>query len=348
MKTRITEMFGMEYPIVLPGMSWISTPELVAAVCNAGGTGWLATTPLSPEETRNSIRKTRELTDKPFGAGCSLMMPGARDNAEILLEERTPIINLSLGKGEDIIDRCHAYGGKVIQTVTTIKHSRAAERSGADALQVTGVEAAAHGSEVGTLSLIRGISEITDLPIVAAGGFGDGQGLAAALSLGADAVAMGTRLAITRESPVHQKAKEFLLDKTFEETIYTRGEFDGMKARICDTPAARRALKSGSSVIRAFVPAQRAAREMGRSRYKVAVEAIARGPQVLFQLAHFFNAFHLIKASTEDGDLENGVLFSGSVQGQIKDIPSVPELLDRIIEEARQTIDELSRKLSDS
>ncbi len=114
MKTRITTLFKIKYPILLPGMSWISTPELVAAVCNAGGLGILATGPLSAEETRSAIRKIRSLTDKPFGAGATLLMPGARENAEVMLEEKVPVINFSLGKGDWIIKRAHGYGGKVI------------------------------------------------------------------------------------------------------------------------------------------------------------------------------------------------------------------------------------------
>jgi enoyl-[acyl-carrier protein] reductase II len=128
MKTRITELFKIKYPIILPGMSWISVPELVAAVSNAGGLGYLATGPLTPEMTRASIKRIRELTDKPFGAGCTLLMPGARENAEVLIEDKVPVVNISLGRGDDIIKRVHAYGGKVISTVTTEKHAVAAEQ----------------------------------------------------------------------------------------------------------------------------------------------------------------------------------------------------------------------------
>ena len=119
MKTRITELLGIKHPLVLPGMSWISTPELVAAVSNAGGLGILASGPLTPDETRSSIRKIRELTDKPFGIGVTLLMPGAKENAEIALEEQVPVINFSLGKGDWLVKRAHEYGGKVIATVVS-------------------------------------------------------------------------------------------------------------------------------------------------------------------------------------------------------------------------------------
>jgi enoyl-[acyl-carrier protein] reductase II len=179
-------------------MSWISVPELVAAVCNAGGIGYLATGPLSPDKTKESIARIRKLTDKPFGVGITLLFPGARENAEVAIAEKVPVVNISLGKGLDIIQRVHAYGGKVIATVTTIQHALAAEKSGADALQVTGHEAAAHGSQVGTLVLVPAIIDAVKIPVVAIGGIADGRGMAAALALGAEGVGMGTRLSMTK------------------------------------------------------------------------------------------------------------------------------------------------------
>lgn len=138
MQTRITKLLGIQHPIVLPGMSWISKPQLVAAVSNAGGLGILATGPLSAKETGEAIREIRRLTNKPFGIGCTLMMPGAKENCLVALGEEVPVINYSLGKGDWLAERAHGYGGKVIATVTTAKHAQSAKQSGADALQVTG------------------------------------------------------------------------------------------------------------------------------------------------------------------------------------------------------------------
>ena len=208
MKTKITELFGIQYPIILPGMSWISVPELVAAVCNAGGIGYLATGPLSPAKTRESIRRIRELTDKPFGVGATLLMPGAYESALVAIEEKVPVLNISLGKGETLIKKVHAYGGKVISTVTTVEHALAAQNSGADALQVTGHEAAAHGCHVTTLVLVPAVVDAVKIPVVAIGGIADGRGMAAAFALGAEGIGMGTRLSITKESPVHALAKQ--------------------------------------------------------------------------------------------------------------------------------------------
>lgn len=193
MKTRITRLFGIEYPIILSGMSWISVPRLVAAVSNAGGLGILATGILTAEQTREAVREIRKLTKKPFGANIALYFPGAERNAMVLIEEKVPVINYALGKGDRITEGAHAYGGKVIATVTTHRHALAAEKSGADALIVTGHEAAGHGGAVTSLVLIPSIVDAVKIPVIAAGGFADGRGLAAALALGAEGVSMGTR-----------------------------------------------------------------------------------------------------------------------------------------------------------
>jgi enoyl-[acyl-carrier protein] reductase II len=136
--TRVTKLFNIKHPIILPGMSWISTPQLVAAVSNAGGLGILATGPLTAEQTRESIREIRRLTSKPFGIGATLLMPGATENAKVAIEEKVPVINFSLGKGEWIVEQVHKYGGKVIATVVSEKHAKSAESVGADCLMVTG------------------------------------------------------------------------------------------------------------------------------------------------------------------------------------------------------------------
>ncbi len=126
MQTRITKLFGIKYPIILPGMSWISTPELAAAVCNAGGLGILATGVLSAEQTREYLRRTRQLTERPFAANVTLYFPGAERNAKILLEEKVPVVNYSLGKGDWIVEAAHKYGGKVIATVVNARHGKRA------------------------------------------------------------------------------------------------------------------------------------------------------------------------------------------------------------------------------
>lgn len=334
MKTRITKLFGIKYPIILPGMSWISVPELVAAVCNAGGIGWLATGPLNTEQTRESIRKIRKLTDKPFGAGVTLLMPGARENAEVLLEEKVPVINVSLGKCDWIAERAHKYGGKVIATVTTEKHARAAEKQGADALQVTGNEAAAHGSQVTTMVLVPAIVKAVKIPVVAIGGFADGHGLVAALALGAEAIGMGTRLSMTKESPVHEATKQAQIAGGIDDTIYSN-RFDGLYCRVLKSPQAEKSIKQGINLPRAMITGPRIARELKLPLFKLMLGMLAQ-PANMMKLAHMSTAFDKIKWATENGDLKKGVHLTGQIQGLIDDLPTVKEVIERTIKEAKE------------
>lgn len=343
MNTRLTELFGIEHPIVLPGMSWISTPELVAAVSNAGGLGILATGPLSPDETRAAIRKIRELTDKPFGIGCTLMMPGAKENSEVALEEEVPVINFSLGKGESLTQRCHAYGGKVIATVTTAKHALSAQSIGVDALQVTGHEAAAHGGDVTSLVLIPTIRDLVDLPIIATGGFGDGRGLLAALALGADGVAMGSRLATSQESPVHQNIKDNVIKKDQHDTVYSKN-FDGIPARYMKTPTSVKLTKKPMNFIMTALRATQAAKMVNQPVWKIIAGLFVQLDKIKL-LAYFGAAMPKLKTATENGDLKEGMQFIGQTQGLIKDAPNVETIITRIVQEACETHAKTATKL---
>ena len=332
MKTRITELLGIEVPILLPGMSWISTPELVAAVSNAGGLGILASGPLTPKETRESIRDIRKLTDKPFGIGITLLMPGAEDNLDIAIEEKVPVINFSLGKGDKLIERAHHYGAKVIATVVTEKHALSAQKSGADALLVTGHEAAAHGGDVTSLVLVPAISQSVDIPIIATGGFADGRGLMAAFSLGADAIAMGSRLATSSDSPLHQNMKDAVVNKSEQDTIYSKN-FDGIHARIMNTPEGIKATKKPMNFIVACIEAMKAAAIVKQPIWKIMLGMLAMMDKVKL-LAYFGAAVPRLKAATVDGDYKKGVQFIGQTQGLISDQPSVKEIFERVVKQA--------------
>ncbi|GAX20941.1 hypothetical protein FisN_1Lh399 [Fistulifera solaris] len=334
-RTRITQLFGCRYPLVLPGMSWISTPELVAAVSSAGGVGILATGPLTASETREAIRRIRIATDKPFGIGATLLMPGAKENAQVALDEQVPIINISLGKADWIADTAHSYGGKILSTVTNKKHAAAAIEAGADAIMVTGHEAAAHGGDVTSLVLITAIAEhFPEIPIVAAGGFANGRGLAGALALGADAVAMGSRFATTQESPLAQAVKEAIVKSNESNTIYG-SNFDGIPARVLKTPRSEKLMKSkpfiGTTIYRAF----QAADKMKLPLWKVLPGLIAQWDK-MFMVAQFGAATEALMAATVDGKLDEGVQFIGQSHGMIHDIPLVEDLVQRIITEARE------------
>jgi enoyl-[acyl-carrier protein] reductase II len=333
MKTRITELFGIQYPIVLSGMTGVSTPELVAAVCNAGGLGILATATLNFDQTRQAIRKLRTLTSKPFGANVPLMLPNAEKKAEALFEEKVPVINYALGKGDKLVKKAHSYNGKVIATVATFKHALAAKRDGADALIVTGHEAAAHGGEVTSLVLVPSIIDAVDIPVIAAGGFADGRGLAAAMTLGADGVAMGTRFMNTVESPVHPLTKNASIEKNIHDTVYT-DRVDGLPCRVMKSKGADRLIKDPIPLIRALVTSREAAKAFGFPWFKMLLGILAAGWRRSIQLARMANAFGPIQQSLEDGKWEDGVIPLGQITGIIHDTPTVKELFNRLISEA--------------
>lgn len=348
MKTRITELFGIKYPIIMSGMSWISTPEMVAEVCNAGGLGILATGPLNQEATRASIRRVRELTDKPFGANATLLFPGAMENAKVLLEEKVPVINFALGKGDWICEAAHKYGGKVIATVVNDKHARKAQEQGCDAVIATGHEAAAHGEEVTSLLLVPSLADVLDIPVIAAGGFGDGRGLVAALALGAEGIAMGTRFMATRESPLHENYKKLSVQKSVYDTLFSK-RFDGIYCRVINSPGARRQLRAGLNPVQLFkaLPNSRfIARQMHMPYLKLFFGVLFSGWKTARQLAYMANGFDSLNRATQNGDLEHGWLTVGQVTGLVRDIPTVKELMQRMVAQTEEVSGKVSQQTS--
>jgi len=342
MKTRMTEIFGIKYPIMLSGMSWISIPEMVAAVSNAGGLGILATGPLDEDETRAAIRRIRELTDKPFGANATLLFPGAAENAMVLLDEKVPVINFALGKGDWIVNAAHEYGGKVIATVVTQRHAKRAQDYGTDAVVVTGHEAAAHGGDATSLVLVPSIVDAVDIPVIAAGGFGNGRGLLAAFALGAEGIAMGTRFMTTRESGLHEYYKELSLEKGVDDTLYSE-RFDGLGCRVLNTKAARRAIRKGFRPFAALKNSRNIATQLHLPYMKLFFAVMASGYKNAKTMGFMANAFEAIQKATEDGDYRTGVLPVGQVTGLLKDIPTVEELFQEMFREAEQGKERMDR-----
>ncbi|MCX5850718.1 MAG: nitronate monooxygenase [Deltaproteobacteria bacterium] len=345
MKTRVTELLGIRYPILLSGMSWISLPRIVAAVSNAGGLGILATGPLDPDQTRQYIKEVRTLTDKPFGVNVSLILPGGSQNAAAVLEEKAPVVNFALGKGDWLVREVHGYGGKVLATVTNARHALSAQNCGADAVIATGNEAAGHGEAVTTFVLIPSLVDALSIPVIAAGGIADGRGLAAALALGAEGVAMGTRFMTTKESALHEKVKRLSIEKSVYDTLYSR-RFDGLWCRVMDTESARRALRQGLNLPAAFFNARAIAAQMRLPFFKLFIGVMASGWKNAKQLAYFANAFKALRVATEEGDLEMGVIPVGQATGLIHDEPAVAELMERIVAEARTVQGSLAGRLA--
>jgi len=344
MKTAVTEIFGCKYPIWLSGMTGISTPELVGAVTNAGGLGILATADLTMTQTREAIRKIRGITDRPFGANVPLFIPGVAEKAELLLEEKIPVINYTLGSGERLIEAVHRYGGKAVATVTNEQHALSAQKYGADALIVTGHEAAAHGGLITSMVLIPSIVDVVDIPIIAAGGFADGRGLAAALALGADGIAMGTRFMNTSESPAHDNMKHMSNDKKAHETVYS-DRIDGLPCRAVDSTGARQLMGDKLYLLKALNNSRYAAQAYGFPWIKAVAGLLLAGYSRSRQLARMANAYRAVMLAIHQGDLEKGVFLMGQATGIIHGTPSVKEVMESIVSEARKAQRNASEKL---
>lgn len=331
MKTRITELFGIEHPILCAGMGYVALPELVAAVSNAGGLGLLATSTLTPEETRAYVHQVRELTDKPFGANATLVYDTAYDNVRVLIEEKVPVINISMGVDKWIFDDVHAYGGKVISTVVTERHAHRAAREGADALIATGHEAAGHGGDASSLVIIPLIAKATSLPVIAAGGFGDGRGLAAALMMGAEAISMGTRFVTSVESHVHTNTKNHYLASSAQDTIYTDAT-DGWGNRYIKTERLKM-VTARLSVFESLMCIPKVKKALRLSWGEVIVAAIKGGFDIRKSLSQAQIVGDTYVGLTQ-GDFETGTVPGGQIVGAIDEILPVKTIVETTVSDA--------------
>lgn len=316
MKTRITELFGVDYPIIQGGMMWVSRAELVAAVSNAGGLGILsALTFPSPEELAAEIKRTRELTDKTFGVNITLL-PTLRPKDidgyfDVVIKGGIKVVETAGRSPEPYMERLKVAGVKVIHKCTAVRFARKAERIGCDAVSIDGFECAGFPGEedITSLILIPLTADALEIPVVASGGFGDGRGLVAALALGAEGVNMGTRFMATQESPIHARVKEWLVQASERDTVLLLRSLRNTE-RILRNPAAEKVLE------------------------------MERQGATLEELAPFITGKEGEKL-LETGDLDKGLLGVGQVVGLIRDIPTIKELIDGIVHEAEEVASHL-------
>jgi len=333
MKTVATELFGIKYPILNAGMGRVALPKLAAAVSNAGGLGVIGAGSSPPDITRQYIREVRALTDKPFGINCPLALPNAMDNARVALEEKVPVINYSMGRGDWIVKAAHAYGGKVMASVTDRHFAQRAQAHGADAVIAAGNEAAGHAGSVTTFVLVQRLAELLKIPIITAGGVATGSGLIAALALGASAVSMGTRFLLTEESPMHQNFKNKAVELDVEDTIYS-DKFDGIPCRQMKTEATERVVAERLNVWSVFLNSFSIAKELKRPYLSLLKEVLTAGPQNSIALMRMARTLKLHTITLTTGDLKTGVTASGMSVGLVHDIPTVAEVIERIVAEA--------------
>ena len=302
----MTEAFAVRHPVVSAGMGHVAVPRLVAAVSGAGGLGLLATSTLTADEVRASLREVRRLTDAPFGANVLLRSERAVAIAEVVVEARVPVLNLALGIDVGLVEEVHRYGGKVMSTVTTLRHALKAEACGVDAVIATGHEAGGHGAAVSTMVLVPLVARRVAVPVIAAGGFCDGAGLAAALLLGAEGISMGTRFALAAESPIHQRVRDLLLAAGENDTIVT-DQIDGLPSRVLRTELAL-ALAASSGYT---------------------AGTVSTGSDT-------FSSLRL-------GDIGRGVVAIGEVVGAINDTPACAEIVERAVAQADALIAQRAR-----
>ena len=314
LKTRFTEMFGVDHPIVQGGMQWVGRAGLVSAVANAGALGFItALTQPTPEALTEEIRRCRELTDRPFGVNLtilpSLKPPPYAEYRQAIIESGVKIVETAGYNPQEHIAELKKHGVKVIHKCTAVRHAIKAEKIGADAISIDGFECAGHPGEddVPGLILIPAAADKVKIPMIASGGFGDARGLVAALALGADGINMGTRFMCTVESPIHQRVKEQIVanDERATDLIF-------------------RTLHNTARVARNAV-----------SREVVEIER--KGGATIEDVAHLV-AGKRGRVVYEEGDPDYGIWSAGMVQGLIHDIPSCAELVARIVSEAEAII----------
>jgi NADH:quinone reductase (non-electrogenic) len=316
-KTRVTEMLGIKYPIICGAMGSTTRPEMVAAIANAGGIGFLPSAYYgTPEKLRKAIRQTRDLTDKPFGVNInyfpSVKPLPTKEFVEVIVEEKVKAVE-SAGHRDpgEIVPRLHEGGVIVIHKSATVRHALKAEEVGADIVTIVGMEnGGATGMEdVGTIVMLPVLTAQAKVPVLGGGGFADGRGLVAALALGAEGIVMGTRFLATTECPIHDNYKKWLMNATER-----------------DTYLIMRSIENTHRVL--------------KSKYSDKIREMEAKGATLEQLLPFISGEASRKAA-EDGELDKGYCYGGEAVGLIHDIPTTKELMDRIMAEAQATYERL-------
>ena len=319
-------------------MGWVAGARLVSATANAGGLGILASATMTLDELASAIRKVKAATDRPFGVNIRADASDADDRVELMIREGVKVASFALAPRQELIARLKDAGVVVIPSVGAAKHARKVASWGADAVIVQGGEGGGHTGPVATTLLLPSVLDAVDIPVVAAGGFFDGRGLAAALSYGAAGVAMGTRFLLTSDSTVPDAVKERYLQAGLDGTVVST-RVDGMPHRVLRTSLVDR-LESGSRV-KGFAAAVRNAakfKKMSAMTWRTMVRdglAMRHGKELTWsQVLMAANTPMLLRAGLVEGNTDAGVLASGQVAGILDDLPSCAELIESIVADA--------------
>ena len=305
MNTRITEMLGIEYPIIQGGMAWVAEHHLAAAVSEAGGLGLIGGANAPGEVVREEIRKARELTKKPFGVNVMLLSPHADDVAKVVVEEGIKVVTTGAGNPEKYMDMWKDAGVKVIPVVASVALARRMEKYGADAVVAEGMESGGHIGEETTMTLVPQVVDAVSIPVIAAGGIGDGRGIAAAFMLGAEAVQIGTRFVVSKESIVHENYKERIIKaKDIDSTV--TGRTHGHPVRCLRNQMTREYIKL---------------EQEGKS----------------FEELEYLTLGTLRKA-VQEGDVKNGTVMAGQIAGLISKEQTCKEMIEEMMDQAKKLL----------
>ena len=305
MKTRITELLGIEYPIIQGGMAWVAEYHLVAAVSNAGGLGIIGAASAPAEVIREQIQKTKELTDKPFGVNVMLMNPNADEVAKVIAEEGVKVVTTGAGNPAKYMEMWKAAGVKVIPVVASVAMAKLMERAGADAVVAEGMESGGHIGFTTTFALVPQVVDAVSIPVIAAGGIADGRGFAAARMLGAEAVQMGTRFCVATEAITHDNYKERII-----------------KAKDIDSEVT--GMSHGHPV-----------RQLRNNMTKEYLRLEKEGTPM--EELEYLTLGSLRKAVME-GDTQNGTVMAGQIAGMVKKVQPCKEIIEEIMIEAKKLL----------
>ena len=305
MKTRITELLQIEYPIIQGGMAWVAEHRLAAAVSNAGGLGIIGAASAPPEVVREEIRKCKELTDRPFGVNIMLLNPNADEVAWIVVEEGVRVVTTGAGNPAKYMDLWKRADVKVLPVVASVAMAKMMERAGADGVVAEGMESGGHIGQTTTMALVPQVVDAVSIPVVAAGGIADGRGLAAAFMLGAEAVQMGTRFVAAKESIVHENYKHQILKAKDIDSVIT-GTSTGHPVRSLRNHMTREYLQL----------------EKENADF-MELEKLTLGS---------------LRKAVIDGDTVNGTLMAGQIAGLIREEKSCADIIQDIMRQAQQTV----------
>lgn len=305
MKTKITELLQIEYPIIQGGMAWVAEHNLAAAVSQAGGLGIIGAANAPADWVRGEIRKARELTDKPIGVNVMLLSPYADEVAQVLAEEKVPVITTGAGNPGKYMEMWKNNGSKVIPVVASVALARMMERGGADAVIAEGTESGGHIGAATTMTLVPQVADVVNVPVIAAGGIGDGRGMAAAFMLGAEAVQLGTRFVVAKESICHQNYKDRIIKAKDIDSAVT-GRSHGHPIRQLRNQMTKEYLQKEQ----AGVPFEE-------------LELLTVGA---------------LRNAVVDGDVKNGTVMAGQIAGMIKKEETCKEMIEEIMAEAKKLL----------